>query len=147
MWVCVFVCVFVCMYVYVCVCVFVCVCLCVCVFVCACTGSNAQPSWIISMVQATIKGVCTTVRGRVAQIHRGACIAAGTGEAASLSLCKTEITSLGLHAFIAVFSKRLRWYSAVIPALRRLLEQYFKYFSVRRSVKSNHVPTDLQEQK
>ena len=89
------------------------------------TGSNAQPSWIISVVQATIKGVCATVRGRVAQIHRGACIAAGTGEAASLSLCKTEITSLGLHAFIAVFSKRLRWYSAVIPALRRLLEQHF----------------------
>jgi hypothetical protein len=88
------------------------------------TGSNALPSWIISVVQATIKGVCATVRGRVAQIHRGAGIAAGTGEAASLSLCKTEITSLGLHAFIAVFSKRFRWYSAVVPALRRLLEQH-----------------------
>jgi hypothetical protein len=83
------------------------------------TGSSAQPSWIMSVVQATIKGVCATVRGRVAHMHRGSADA----DSASLSLCNSEIVCLGLHAFIAVFSRRRNWYHAVVPALQRLLDQ------------------------
>jgi telomerase reverse transcriptase len=86
------------------------------------TGSLAQPSWIVSVVQATIRGVCATVRGRVAQIHKGSADAC-SGESASHSLCKSDIACLGLHAFIAVFKMRSNRYSVVIPALRLLLLQ------------------------
>jgi len=88
------------------------------------TGSSAQPSWIISVVQATIKGVCATVRGRVAQIHsRTSVDADGNSELASHCICKSDIVCLGLHAFIAVFKMRLNWYRAVVPALLLLLGQ------------------------
>ena len=91
------------------------------------TESSARASWFISLVQATINGVCATVRGRVAQIHREVSAASSAAdvdaEPALHSLGKSEIACLGLHAFIAVFAMRLKWYSAVVPALRLLLEK------------------------
>ena len=88
------------------------------------TGSRARPSWIIGVVQTTIKGVCATVRGRVAQIHKASADAESLEMLVSHSLCKAEIACLGLHAFIAVFTRRSNWYGAVIPALNRLLAQH-----------------------
>jgi hypothetical protein len=90
------------------------------------TGSAALPSWVVSVVQATIKGVCATVVGRVAQIHResGDIAAHRTEEEAARCLGKSEVACLGLHAFIAVFTMRRKWYASVVPALRRLLEQH-----------------------
>jgi telomerase reverse transcriptase len=87
------------------------------------TGSSAQPSFIMSVVHATISGVCATVRGRVAQMHKSLADADCSSDSASLSLCKSEILCLGLHAFIAVFTRRRNWYSTVVPALQRQLEQ------------------------
>jgi hypothetical protein len=75
-------------------------------------------------VQTTIKGVCATVRGRVAQIHKASADAGCLEASVSHSLGKAEIACLGLHAFIAVFTRRSTWYSAVIPALNRQLRQH-----------------------
>jgi telomerase reverse transcriptase len=77
------------------------------------TGTGARTSWFVGVVQACIKGVCATVRGRVVQIHREVAAAGNTAAAGAAlevhCLCKSEIVCLGLHAFIAVFMMRLKW--------------------------------------